>query len=189
MKHFNVFIATLILAGLAFLPATARADDDDWDDLDVTMEVVKDLASVQDTIARMEGPGDVVADSGDDSDGVSDGDSNDDSDDDRNDGSIGDSASDDETSELEDDDMDGEDEFEEEDGDDLRVDLRPLAYDHERLAEEMRAENLPEEFIETIPFTETRFYVRHVLANREAYRRLYGLGRTAPRPANGGARS
>ncbi len=46
-----------------------------------------------------------------------------------------------------------------------------------------------EEFIETIPFTETRFYVRHVLANREAYRRLYGLGRTTPRPASGGAGS
>jgi hypothetical protein len=38
----------------------------------------------------------------------------------------------------------------EEDGDDLRVDLRPLAYDHECLAEEMRAESLPQEFIETI---------------------------------------
>ncbi len=44
-----------------------------------------------------------------------------------------------------------------------------------------------EEFIETIPFTETRFYVRIVLANREEYRRLYGLGPT-PAPANGGAR-
>ena len=92
MKHFNVFIATLILTGLAFIPATARADDD-WDDLDVTMEVVNDLASVQDTIARMEGPGDVVADSGDDSDGVSNDDSDDDSDDDRSDGSNDDSAS------------------------------------------------------------------------------------------------
>jgi soluble lytic murein transglycosylase len=36
-----------------------------------------------------------------------------------------------------------------------------------------------EEFIETIPFTETRFYVRLVLANREMYRRLYGLGSAA----------
>ena len=44
-----------------------------------------------------------------------------------------------------------------------------------------------EEFIETIPFTETRFYVRIVLANREEYRRLYGLG-PSPAPANGGAR-
>jgi len=44
-----------------------------------------------------------------------------------------------------------------------------------------------EEFIETIPFTETRFYVRIVLANREEYRRLYGLGPTSV-PANGGAR-
>jgi soluble lytic murein transglycosylase len=44
-----------------------------------------------------------------------------------------------------------------------------------------------EEFIATIPFTETRFYVRIVLANREEYRRLYGLGPTQA-PANGGAR-
>jgi soluble lytic murein transglycosylase len=45
-----------------------------------------------------------------------------------------------------------------------------------------------EEFIETIPFTETRFYVRRVLANREAYRRIHGLGPQAPRRADGGAR-
>ena len=44
-----------------------------------------------------------------------------------------------------------------------------------------------EEFIETIPFTETRFYVRIVLANREEYRRLYGIGPNASEPANGGA--
>jgi soluble lytic murein transglycosylase len=45
-----------------------------------------------------------------------------------------------------------------------------------------------EEFIETIPFTETRFYVMTVLANREQYRRLYGLGRPAPTPVVEGAR-
>jgi soluble lytic murein transglycosylase len=44
-----------------------------------------------------------------------------------------------------------------------------------------------EEFIDTIPFTETRFYVRIVLTNREAYRRLYGLGVASPAPARGGA--
>jgi len=43
-----------------------------------------------------------------------------------------------------------------------------------------------EEFIDTIPFTETRFYVRIVLTNREEYRRLYGLGATPG--ARGGAR-
>jgi soluble lytic murein transglycosylase len=32
-----------------------------------------------------------------------------------------------------------------------------------------------EEFIETIPFTETRYYVMIILAGREQYRRLYGL--------------
>ena len=32
----------------------------------------------------------------------------------------------------------------------LGVDLLPLAYDHKTLAEEMRREKLPEEFVETI---------------------------------------
>jgi soluble lytic murein transglycosylase len=45
-----------------------------------------------------------------------------------------------------------------------------------------------EEFIESIPFTETRGYVMIVLANREQYRRLYGLARTTPAPVAGGAR-
>jgi soluble lytic murein transglycosylase len=38
-----------------------------------------------------------------------------------------------------------------------------------------------EEFVENIPFTETRNYVMSILAHREHYRRLYGLG-----PAGGG---
>ena len=44
-----------------------------------------------------------------------------------------------------------------------------------------------EEFLETIPFTETRFYVRLVLANRAQYRRIYGLGLN-PGPVMGGTR-
>ena len=36
------------------------------------------------------------------------------------------------------------------DGRDLSVDFVPVAYDHEALASEMRAEELPEEFVETI---------------------------------------
>jgi soluble lytic murein transglycosylase len=52
----------------------------------------------------------------------------------------------------------------------------------------MRGEQSPEEFIETIPFSETRNYVMVVLANREQYRRLYGLARSAPAPAVEGAR-
>jgi soluble lytic murein transglycosylase len=46
----------------------------------------------------------------------------------------------------------------------------------------------PEEFLESIPFTETRAYAMIVLAGREEYRQLYGLGRTAPGPVTGGAR-
>jgi soluble lytic murein transglycosylase len=45
-----------------------------------------------------------------------------------------------------------------------------------------RGDQTAEEFIETIPFTETRNYVMIVLANREQYRRLYGLTRTSPAP-------
>jgi soluble lytic murein transglycosylase len=37
----------------------------------------------------------------------------------------------------------------------------------------------PAEFIETIPFTETRTYVQVVLRNREIYRRLYGRAEAA----------
>lgn len=51
-----------------------------------------------------------------------------------------------------------------------------------------RGELPAEEFIEGIPFSETRTYVMIVLANREQYRRLYGLDRTAPGPAVEGAR-
>ena len=43
-----------------------------------------------------------------------------------------------------------------------------------------------EEFVETIPFTETRFYVMTILASREQYRRLYPLA--SSHAASGGTR-
>jgi soluble lytic murein transglycosylase len=52
----------------------------------------------------------------------------------------------------------------------------------------IRGEQPPEDFIEGIPFSETRTYVMIVLANREQYRRLYGLERMAPAPPAEGAR-
>jgi soluble lytic murein transglycosylase len=52
----------------------------------------------------------------------------------------------------------------------------------------LRGEQTAEEFTETIPFTETRNYVMIVLANREQYRRLYGLARSVPAPVVEGAR-
>jgi soluble lytic murein transglycosylase len=51
-----------------------------------------------------------------------------------------------------------------------------------------RGETTAEEFIESIPFSETRTYVMIILASREHYRRLYGLARPAPGPALEGAR-
>jgi soluble lytic murein transglycosylase len=50
-----------------------------------------------------------------------------------------------------------------------------------------RGELPAEDFIESIPFTETRAYVMIVLANREQYRRLYGLDRLPSAPAVEGA--
>jgi soluble lytic murein transglycosylase len=52
----------------------------------------------------------------------------------------------------------------------------------------LRGEQPAEEFIESIPFSETRTYVMIVLANREQYRRLYGMERTPQAPAVEGAR-
>jgi soluble lytic murein transglycosylase-like protein len=52
----------------------------------------------------------------------------------------------------------------------------------------LRGELPGEDFIESIPFTETRTYVMIVLANREQYRRLYGMERTPQAPAVEGAR-
>jgi soluble lytic murein transglycosylase-like protein len=40
----------------------------------------------------------------------------------------------------------------------------------------------PEEFVDSIPFSETRTYVMTVLAGQEQYRRIYSLG-AAPPPA------
>ncbi len=45
----------------------------------------------------------------------------------------------------------------------------------------LRPDQSGEEFVESIPFTETRAYVMIILAGREQYRRLYGLG-PAPAP-------
>jgi len=49
----------------------------------------------------------------------------------------------------------------------------------------LRPDMSAEEFIESIPFTETRFYVMIILATREQYRRLYGLEKLAPPPVEG----
>ncbi len=49
-----------------------------------------------------------------------------------------------------------------------------------------RPEMGDEEFVESIPFTETRQYVMIILANREHYRRLYDLGAAPPRAAGTG---
>jgi hypothetical protein len=54
MKQLTIFLATLVLTGLALSPAAARADD--LDDLEVTMEVFDDLSDLDGEIARMDGP-------------------------------------------------------------------------------------------------------------------------------------
>jgi soluble lytic murein transglycosylase len=48
-----------------------------------------------------------------------------------------------------------------------------------------RPDQTAEEFIESIPFTETRGYVMIILSTREQYRRLYGLKPTSPPAVEG----
>ena len=54
MKPINLFVATLMLTCVAFFPGTARADD--LDDLDVTMEVIDDIADIGVAVTEMRGP-------------------------------------------------------------------------------------------------------------------------------------
>jgi hypothetical protein len=71
MKQLNLFGATLLLTSLALLPAMAGAQD--LDDLEVTMEVVDDLAGIGDVVAEMPGPemadGDALTEDGSDESG------------------------------------------------------------------------------------------------------------------------
>ena len=54
MKHFRLFLATLGLTGLAFMPATALANG--LDDLDVTMDVMESMENIDEVIYAMPGP-------------------------------------------------------------------------------------------------------------------------------------
>ena len=56
MKHFNVFVATLVLTCFAMVPAVAKADDDELEDLDVTMQIVDDPEGIDDSGHEMRGP-------------------------------------------------------------------------------------------------------------------------------------
>jgi cytochrome c556 len=55
MKHLNVLITTMVLTCFAFMPAGARAAAD-LEDLEVTMDIMDDISSVDSSIAMMEGP-------------------------------------------------------------------------------------------------------------------------------------
>ncbi|MCK5324472.1 MAG: hypothetical protein KAJ57_00615, partial [Woeseiaceae bacterium] len=55
MKHFNVFIAVLILTCFALAPAAVRADDE-LEDFDVMMQVLDDDVDIGDDVAAMRGP-------------------------------------------------------------------------------------------------------------------------------------
>jgi hypothetical protein len=45
MKHFNVFVATLVLTCFAMVPAVAKADEDELEDLDVTATSTRSLTT------------------------------------------------------------------------------------------------------------------------------------------------
>ena len=123
----KVFIATLVLTCFAYFPAPVFADG--LDDLDVTMEVMDDMAGIDDAILEMRGPEGDGDDLGDDS--------GDDEASDHEEDREGDASEDDfgeeqgEFEEHEDDfeddddfdeeDLDEEDDFEEEEGEDVDV--------------------------------------------------------------------
>ena len=123
----KVFIATLVLTCFAYFPAPVFADS--LDDLDVTMEVLDDVAGIDDAILEMRGPEGDGDDLGDDS--------GDDEASDHEEDREGDASEDDfgeeqgEFEEHEDDfeddddfdeeDLDEEDDFEEEEGEDVDV--------------------------------------------------------------------
>jgi len=123
----KVFIATLVLTCFAYFPAPVFADG--LDDLDVTMEVLDDVAGIDDAILEMRGPEGDGDDLGDDS--------GDDEASDHEEDREGDASEDDfgeeqgEFEEHEDDfeddddfdeeDLDEEDDFEEEEGEDVDV--------------------------------------------------------------------
>jgi len=123
----KVFIATLVLTCFAYFPAPVFADG--LDDLDVTMEVLDDVAGIDDAILEMRGPEGDGDDLGDDS--------GDDEASDHEEDREGDAGEDDfgeeqgEFEEHEDDfeddddfdeeDLDEEDDFEEEEGEDVDV--------------------------------------------------------------------
>ena len=69
MRHLSILIATLVLACFALFPGTALADT--LDDLDVTMEVIDDIAGIDAAVSEMRGPGDENIEGG--GEGVEDG--------------------------------------------------------------------------------------------------------------------
>ena len=67
MKHVYIFLAIAALTLVAFFPTAVRADE--LDDLDVTMEVLDDVADFDDAISEMRGPDDDDVDEDDWADG------------------------------------------------------------------------------------------------------------------------
>ena len=122
----KVFIATLVLTCFAYFPAPVFADG--LDDLDVTMEVLDDVAGIDDAILEMRGPEGDGDDLGDDSGDESSGHEKD------GEGDSGEDAFGEEQGEFEEheddfeddddfdeEDLDEEDDFEEEEGEDVDV--------------------------------------------------------------------
>ena len=63
MKQTRVLFVVLVLVLTPFAPAATRAED--WDDLDVTMEVVTDVKELDAMIAEMDGPDESAFEEGD----------------------------------------------------------------------------------------------------------------------------
>ena len=54
MRQMSIFLAVLVLVCFALFPAAVLADD--FDDLEVTMEVIDDLARIDTVVPEMRGP-------------------------------------------------------------------------------------------------------------------------------------
>ena len=131
MKHITITLTTFVLTGLALAPAVAFAGD--LDDLDVTMEVLDDTSSIDNSIPEMQGPADGESDAGVDAEtgdaGGDDAESDDRGDDDyQNEDDFGhdeDVGGDDDfehDQDFDEGDLDREDDFEDEQGEDRDLD-------------------------------------------------------------------
>ena len=118
MKPLKIFLASVALSAIALLPATAMAD---FDELDVTMEVLDSMADFDEQVIVMEGPEQDGLDGSDD-EGESDEHDGDDTEEDFGVDEFGDDFTRDENFEPDEDEKHSEDESDFDEGDEIDTD-------------------------------------------------------------------